>query len=139
MYKRLHTSMLNTEVAAFRLYFLFNSHFFFPGMKILTQYTPYSFHPSIHPSVIWCWVAVQCGSAGYSRHPSAQQRFSSFLSSWGDPKAFPGLTRGLLPVGAASKTYKAKGPKRHSNQMLRPPQLAPFDTSGSTLSHPTYN
>jgi len=44
----------------------------------------------------------------------------------GDPKTFPGQKGNKIPP-ASSATALGSPPRRHPNQMPKPPQLTPFD------------
>lgn len=133
--------MLNTEVAKitqlFGFAFFLIHTFSFPEWKYSHNIQLILF---IHPSIRYLGLSRSAMRLSRvfqtSLHPAT---FSSFLSSRGEPKAFPGLTRCLLPVGAAWKTYKGRHPRGilircsdHLSWLL-------WHRSGSTLSYPTYN
>lgn len=84
---------------------------------------PTSIHPSIHClPLAWGRVAVAAASVGYCNSPGIAM-FSN-CSSGGPEVSSPGSP----PVGHAPKNLTRDAPRRHPNQMPKPPQLAPFDS-----------
>jgi len=95
-------------------------------------------HPSIHSlPLIWGRVTV-AGAPGFLLP-------SNTLELLGDPEAFPGQMRYIIPPagsGSAPRSppsrtcpeyLEGEAPGRHPNQMPKPPHLTPFDAGEQRL------
>ncbi len=95
-------------------------------------------HPSIHPfssssEARSQWQQAEEGS------PGVLLLSNVFQLLLGDPKTFPGQMRYIIPPACSGSTQgyptswtcpenlQRKAPRRHPDQMSKPPQLAPFD------------
>jgi len=100
-------------------------------------------HSSIHPFSS-TYPGPGSGGSRVSRVP--QTSFSPATLLLGDAEAFPGQMRYIIPPAVSGsapgfppsrmclENLEGEAPGRHPNQMLKPPQLTPFDAEEQWLT-----